>query len=176
MIAASSYMIVFRIVHILAGVLWVGGLGLFVLYLQPAAKSLGPAAGPFVMELVVKRKLPNYLLALGAFTIVAGGFLYWHDWQAAGSLGDWLDLTVGKVLTVGALAALVGWLMGLLLVKPTVQRMMRLAGQLASAGGPPSPEQAAELQGLQLRARQLSITVLALLVFSVLAMSTARYW
>ena len=176
MLATAVYMIVFRIVHILAGVLWVGGLGLFVLYLQPAAKALGPAAGPFLQELVAKRKLPNYLLGAGAFTIVAGGFLYWHDWQAAASLGDWLDLTVGKILTVGALAALIAWLMGLLLLKPPVQRMMRLGGQIAASGGPPSPEQGAELQSLQLKSRRLSIAVLALLVFSVLAMSTARYW
>lgn len=176
MVALSEYMIVFRIVHILAGVVWVGGLTMLVLYIQPSAKSLGPAGGPFVMELLARRKLPIFLLAAGAVTIVAGGFLYWRDWQAVGSLGDWVDTRFGLTLTVGAGAAVAGWLVGLFGVKPTVDRMLGLAKELASSGGPPPPERAAELQALQLRSRRLAIVVLALLVASVLLMSTARYW
>jgi hypothetical protein len=176
MVAASEYMIVFRMVHILAGVVWVGGLTLLVLYIQPSAKSLGPAAGPFVQELVARRRLPIFLLAAGAITIVSGGFVYWRDWQAVGSLGDWVDTRFGATLTVGAIIAVAGWLTGLLGVKPTMDRLMALASQLASAGGPPPPERAVELQALQLRARRLSIIVLVLLVISVLAMATARYW
>jgi len=175
-VALSEYMIVFRIVHILAGVVWVGGLTMLVLYIQPSAKSLGPAGGPFVMELLARRKLPIFLLAAGAVTIVAGGFLYWRDWQAVGSLGDWVDTRFGLTLTVGAGAAVAGWLVGLFGVKPTVDRMLGLAKELASSGGPPPPERAAELQALQLRSRRLAIVVLALLVASVLLMSTARYW
>lgn len=156
--------------------MWVGGLTLLVLYIQPSAKSLGPSAGPFVMELLARRKLPIFLLAAGAVTIVAGSFLYWRDWQAVGSLGDWVDTRFGATLTVGAGAAVAGWLVGLLGVKPTVDRMLGLAMQLASAGGPPPPERAAELQALQVRARQLAVVVLVLLVVSVLAMAIARYW
>ncbi len=35
MIAADTFMVVFRIVHIVAGVFWVGSVFLFVVYLQP---------------------------------------------------------------------------------------------------------------------------------------------
>lgn len=175
MVALSEYMIVFRMVHILAGVVWLGGLTLLVLYIQPSAKTLGPAGGPFVMELLARRKLPIFLLSAGAVTIVAGGFLYWRDWQAVGSLGDWLDTRVGLTLTIGAGAALAGWLMGLLGVKPTVDRMLGLAKQLAASGGPPPPERAAELQALQLRSRRLAIVVLVLVATGALAMSIARY-
>jgi uncharacterized membrane protein len=175
-VALSEYMILFRIVHILAGVVWVGGLTMLVLYIQPSAKSLGPAGGPFVMELLARRKLPIFLLSAGAVTIVAGGFLYWRDWQAVGSLGDWLDTRFGTTLTIGAGAALAGWLIGLLGVKPTVDRMLGLAKELASSGGPPPPERAAELQALQLRSRRLAILVLVLVATGALAMSIARYW
>ena len=175
MVALSGYMIVFRIVHILAGVVWVGGVTVLVLYIQPSAKSLGPAGGPFVMELLDRRKLPIFLLGAGAVTIVGGGFLYWRDWHAAGSLSDWLNLRFGATLTIGAVAALAAWLIGLLGVKPTVERMLGLAKQLAAAGGPPPPERAAELQALQLRSRRLAIVVLVLVVIGALAMSIARY-
>jgi uncharacterized membrane protein len=176
MVAASAYMIVFRAFHILFGVAWVGGLALLVLYLQPGARAIGPAAGPFMQELVTKRKLPNFLLGMGAVTIVAGGFVYWHDSNAFGSLGDFLGTHFGAVLTVGAVLALVGWVIGLVGVKPATVQTMALAGRLASAGGPPSPEDAARLHALQLRARRLSVLVLSILVVAVLAMATARYW
>jgi uncharacterized membrane protein len=176
MVAASVYMIVFRAFHILAGVAWVGGLTLLALYLQPSAKAIGPAAGPFMRELVMKRRLPNYLLGMGAVTIVAGGFVYWHDWDAFGSLGDFVGTAFGTALTVGALVAVVAWVIGLVAVKPATMRAMALAGQLASAGAPPTPEQMAEVQAAQRRARRLTILVLVLLVIAVLAMATARYW
>jgi uncharacterized membrane protein len=176
MIATSAYMIVFRIIHILAGVVWVGGLFLLVAYIQPSSKSLGPAAGPFVQELMARRKLPIFLLSAGAVTIGAGVFLYWRDWQAVGSFGDWVATDYGAVLTIGALAAVAGFLVGALGVKPTMDRMLPLAAQLASGEAPPPPERVAEVQALQLRARKLAITVLALLVLATLAMATARYW
>jgi uncharacterized membrane protein len=176
MIAASVYMIVFRAFHILAGAIWVGSLTLLVLYLQPTAKAIGPAAGPFMQELIAKRRLPNFVLGMGAITLVAGGFVYWHDVDAFGGLSDFTDTNFGGVLTLGALLAIVGWLIGLMGVKPATDRAMAFAGKLAAAGAPPSPEDAAQLQGMQRRARRLAITVLVLLVIAILAMATARYW
>jgi len=55
MVATSAYMIVFRTLHILAGVVWVGSFTLLVIYLQPSARTLDPAAGPFIQELVGRR-------------------------------------------------------------------------------------------------------------------------
>lgn len=176
MLAASTFMIAFRIIHILAGVVWVGGVVLLVLYIQPSAKSLGPAASPFVLEMLGRRRLPTFLLTAGGVTIAAGLFLYWRDWQLAGSLGDWVTSTYGAVLTAGALAAIAAFLVGLFGVKPTVDRLLPLAARLAAAEGPPPPDGLAEVQALQARARRLAIIVLVLLVASVLAMATARYW
>ncbi|MGE5461065.1 MAG: hypothetical protein ACM3WR_10640, partial [Solirubrobacterales bacterium] len=68
MIATSAYMIVFRILHIGAGVAWGGSVFLFVVLIQPSAAAIGPAAGPFVMELLAKRKLVSWLLSLAGTT------------------------------------------------------------------------------------------------------------
>ena len=176
MLAASAYMIVFRLIHIIAGSIWVGALALLVLFIQPAGKSLGPQAGPFVMELMRRRRLPVFILSVGAVTIVAGGFLYWRDWQAVGSLGDWVSTSYGFVLTIGAGAALIAWFIGLLRVKPTMDRTLAMAAAMAEGPQPPPPERQAEAQALQLQARRLSIAVFVLLLFAVLAMATARYW
>jgi uncharacterized membrane protein len=176
MLAASAYMIVFRIVHIVVGVVWVGGLALLVLFIQPSARSLGPAGGPFVQELLARRRLPTYLLSAGGITIAAGLFLYWRDWRATGSLSDWVSSRYGLVLTIGSFSSLVGFFIGLLGVKPTTDRLLSLAASLAAVPPPPPPERAAELQALQLRARRLATTVLVFLVLAVVAMATARYW
>jgi uncharacterized membrane protein len=176
MLAVTPYMLVFRIIHIVLGVTWVGGLALVVLFIQPSARSLGPAGDAFVRELLVKRRLGDFLLAAGGATIAAGLFLYWHDLHAAGSLGDWLSLRFGLALTIGATAALTGWLVALLVVRPTLNRVFSLAASLAAGDQPPPPERVAEMQILQLRVRRLTITVFGFLLVTVLAMATARYW
>jgi hypothetical protein len=173
MVAESAYMIVFRLIHIISGVIWVGSVFLVVWYIQPGARALGPPAAPFMVELLGKRRLAAFLLWAGGTTIGAGLFLYWRDWQLAGSLGDWVGSTYGAVLTVGSVLALAAFLLGLLALKPTLDRIV---ARLSSGEGPPSPEGMAELQALQARARRLSVTALALLLVAVAAMATARYW
>lgn len=176
MVALSTFMLVFRTIHILGGVIWVGGVSLVVMFIQPSASAIGPAAGPFVQELLGKRKLPVRLLGVGAITIVAGLLVYWHDWQASGSLGDWVGSRFGAVLTVGAGLAIVAWLIGLLAIKPAIARALALGAEIASAGSPPPPEKLAEAQRLQARSRSLAQLILVLLVLAVLAMASARYW
>jgi uncharacterized membrane protein len=59
MIAAEPFMIVFRFLHILAGVLWVGSAFQFVLFIGPSANEVGPSAGPLLTAAVKKRKSPR---------------------------------------------------------------------------------------------------------------------
>ena len=172
MLATSLYMIVFRIVHILAGVAWGGSAVLFVLFVQPSAAAIGPAAAPFMGELLGKRRVVNALLGMGAVTIVGGLFLYWHDWHLYGSFGDWVGSRFGVVLTIGAIAAIAAWLIGLLGSRPRVERVMMLNRKAAEAGTPPPPE----VGVLQAQLKMFARASLALIVVSVLAMSTARYW
>ena len=59
---ATIFMLVFRVLHIAAGVAWAGSVFLFVVLIQPSAAAIGPAAGPFMMELLGRRKLVSWLL------------------------------------------------------------------------------------------------------------------
>ena len=129
-----------------------------------------------MQELLGRRKLVNAILWIAASTIVGGLFLYWHYWQAFGSLGDWLGTRLGLGLTIGALSAIVAFLIGLLGTKPGVGRLMALARQAAEAGGNPPPEVALEIPKLQARLRVLARTNLAFVAIATLAMATARYW
>jgi uncharacterized membrane protein len=176
MLVASGYMLVFRTIHILAGIFWVGAVAMFALFISPAAAEVGPTAGPLVANLVGKRRVVRVIAASGAVTIVAGGFVYWRDWDAYGSLGHFLDTSFGISLTAGALLAIVAFAIGVSVVLPGVEGAVRLGGRIASADGPPATELIERMKTLQLRNRRASRTVLALLVLAATAMATARSW
>lgn len=176
MVATSTFMIVFRILHIAAGVAWAGSVFLFVVLIQPSAAAIGPAAGPFMMELLGKRKLVSWLLSLAGSTIVAGLFLYWKDWHDYAGLGDFVSSRYGFALTLGAAAAIGAFLIGLFGTRPNVARLLALAARAATSEGGPPPEVAQEIPKVQARLKVLARTALALIVVAVLAMATARYW
>jgi len=175
MLATSTFMIVFRILHIAAGVAWGGSVFLFVVLIQPSAAAIGPAAGPFMMELLGKRKLVSWLLSLAGTTVVAGVFLYWRDMHNIG-LGDFVSSRFGFALSLGAVAAIAAFLIGLFGTRPNVARLLALAGRAAASEGGPPPDVAQEIAKVQNRLKVLARVALALIAVAVLAMATARYW
>jgi hypothetical protein len=175
-IASSIYMLVFRIVHIAAAVAWGGSVFFLVAFVQPSAASVGPAAGPFIGELLGRRKVVDAMLRLGEVTVLGGLFLYWHDAQVYGGLANFVGSAFGLAITVGAVSAIAALLVGQLGTKPVTGRLVDVGRQVAEAGGPPHPDIAAELSKLQVRGRKLARTNLALIAIAVFAMATARYW
>lgn len=175
MVAISVYMLVFRLVHIAAGVAWVGSLFLFVVFVQPSAAAIAPAGAPFMAELLGRRRLVDRIIAMGGLTVAGGLFLYWHDWQAYGSLADFAGSAFGTAITVGAIASLAALAIGVFATRPNVMRLLAIGRRAVEAGGP-TPEQAAEMGGIQARLKVYARTSLALLAVAVFAMATARTW
>ncbi len=167
--------LVFRAIHIGAGVAWAGSMFLFVRLIQPSAASIGPAAAPFMMELLGRRKLVSWLLSLGGTTILGGLVLYWRDANGFDGLAAFAQSRFGIVLTIGALCAIAAFLIGLFGTRPAVRRLLDLSSQAAAAGGP-SPTIAQEIGSVQARLKSLAQLGFALIVIAVLAMATARYW
>ncbi|MDH5312659.1 MAG: hypothetical protein OEW66_02300 [Actinomycetota bacterium] len=175
MIASDPYMVAFRIVHILAGVGWVGSVFLFVVYVQPSAAAIAPAGAPLMAELLGRRRLVDGILTMAVISVVGGAFLYWRDWQDFGSFGDWISSSFGSALTLGAVASLVTLFIGVFVTRPNVMRLLALGRQVAESGGPPTPELAAEIESVQVRLRVFARLSLGLLVLAVAAMASARY-
>jgi hypothetical protein len=175
-LATSIYMVVFRVIHVVLGIAWGGTVFLLVFFLQPTAKAVGPAAGPFMRELLGTRRLVDWILRIAGATVVAGGFLYWHDMQEFGGLGDFLGSAFGLTLTVGAISALVALGIGAAATKPTLKRQLAVGGQIAQAGDQPPPELVQELAALQAKGRTLAKLNLTFVTIAAFAMSTARYW
>lgn len=175
MLATSAYLIVFRILHVVAGVAWGGAVFLFVVFVQPSAAALGPGrrplhAAPWTAEareqdpgargVHHRRRDVPVLAQLAA------------DWKPGRLGGD----RFGLGLTIGSVAAIVAFLIGLLGTKPGVDRLMALLPQAAAAGGAPPPQLVQEIQRTQARLRVLARTTLAFVTAAVLTMATARYW
>ena len=176
MIATDWTVLLFRLIHITAGVWWAGSVFLFVVFVQPSARAIAPAGAPFMMELIGKRKLPRRLLEFAGVTIVAGLVLYWIDWHDAASLADFAKHGRGLGITLGALSAITAFLIGLFATRPTADAFMSLAGEVAASGAPPSPEVGQRMQQLQAKLTTLAKVNLAFVTVAVICMGTARYW
>lgn len=163
--------IVLRVIHIGAGVFWVGSAAFLLVFVEPTMHELGPQGGPFMTHMIEKRKLPVIISISAVITIAAGIWLYWRDTN--GFDLDIITTSVGIGFTVGALAAIAAFVIGVGVVRPMVVRMGAMAG--AMAGGQPSPQQMEEMGTLQRKLRNLSIFNMGLLAVAVIAMSAASY-
>jgi len=168
-----AIMIVLRLVHILAGLFWVGGMVTLTAFLVPAVRASGPAAGKVMIELMLKRKLRVWLTSAMGLTVLSGILMMWrldvvthHAWIRTGS---------GKTLMFGALAALIAGIAGGAVAGPANQRLATIGASVGTAGGAPTSEQQAEMARLQKRAGLgMRLTVIFVLVAAG-AMAVARY-
>jgi len=179
MIGADWFYIVFRIFHIGAGIAWVGSVYFFVVFVQPTSAAIGPAAAPFMTELLGARRVVDRILVLATVTILAGLVLYLRDMDLAGGFGDWIGTARGVVFTIGGGAAILAVGVVIFGTRPGVERLLavgRQVGQATQQGGAPPPELATEVAVLQGKLRGYARAGLGLLVVAVVAMATARYW
>jgi len=174
MLATDTSMVLLRIVHIVTGVIWVGSLFVVVVFVQPSAATLGPAGAPFMSELR-RRRFVDVVFIDAVFTVVAGSFLYWHDWHTYPSFGDWITSNFGAALTVGALLAISGLGVAASVTRPTIVRLVSLGTQVAGSGETPSPELAARIGALQRRLVVAERASFSLVLLAVVAMASARY-
>jgi uncharacterized membrane protein len=173
-LAADAPMVLLRIVHIATGVIWVGSLFVVVFFVQPSAATLGPAGMPFMSELR-RRRFVDVVFIDAVFTVLAGAFLYWHDWHLFPTFDDWIGSNFGKALTVGALLAISGLAVAGSVTRPTIARLVTIGKRVAESGGPPSPEAAARIGALQHRLVVAERASFSLVLLAVVFMSSARY-
>ncbi|HEX2089971.1 MAG TPA: hypothetical protein VHI54_08630 [Actinomycetota bacterium] len=169
----DAYMITFRIIHVVSAILWVGSGVFFVAFVGPTLQAFGPEGGKFFAHLVRQRKAVVWFVTVSTLTVVAGGFLYW---RTSGGLDiNWMQTGIGIGFTVGAIAGITAWLLVLLVLTPTVKRLVGLGGQIAGGGGPPSQELMMMLQATQSRQKRVSYIITTLILIAAAAMATARY-
>jgi hypothetical protein len=166
-------MIVLRLFHIFSGVLWVGGVALLSWFIIPAVEGTGPAGGGVMKFLLVKTKFGPYFPALAGFTVLSGILMYW--WDGSRSTGTFYSSPMGVTLSIGGLSGIVAMIFGGAVVGRASAGMARIFRAVDAQGGPPTPEQTAELMALRAKVSWAARIVLPLLLIAVIAMAIARY-
>ncbi len=167
----NVYMIILRLIHIFSGIFWVGTAFFFVLFFEPTLKASGPAGGTVMGRLTLTR-FP-IVMALSSILVVATGFLlYWTD--SGGLKINWISTAPGVTMTIGSVAGILAFLLGLIVQMPASARMAALQKEIQAAGGPPTPSQMAEMHVLTEKISNASRWGAVLMVIAVFGMAMAR--
>lgn len=152
-----------RFVHIIAAAGWFGALLLLVGRIGPAIKAAGPAAGPFVVEVVRRGGIGTIIGPLGIFTVLAGLYMY--------IAGDFhkhpMSTGADMLLSLGALTGIIALGLGLAIAVPNEMKMKKIVAELQ---GPPTPEQGGQLRELGMKNAKLSGSIALLVSITILAM------
>jgi len=157
-----------RIIHIVAGVFWVGGTLVMTFFIGPTIGATGESGQKFVVHLMNNLKFSNRMAAAAGLTILAGIFLYSLDARAGAS---WLKSSFAIGLGIGAAFALIGFVFGILIGRTT--RAMANLG--AKFQGKPTPDQLNQLQAIQRQQAIYSNISVATLLLAVIFMAISRY-
>jgi len=168
----SLLIAILRIIHIFAGVLWVGSAFFNLLFVQPSVRATGAEGQKLNQYLVQKTRLTTYVYAMATLNMLAGLALYYI---LSGFRPSFFQSGYGLVLTIGGVAGVISWVMVVFLVRGIFNRMGALGRVIQSQGGPPTPEQASELKALGARLSSLGNYGLVLMAIAVVSMSVARY-
>ena len=161
-----------RVLHILSGAFWYGAVVFNARFLMPSLSAVGPAAGP-VMAQLNQRRMSMALMGAAIVNVVSGIWLMFV--MSGGAMGPYMRSSMGRTFAYGGGLAIVAMIIGMAMAPPAVRRLGQIAAAAAKRGGPPTPEEAAEIERLQGRLRMATVVTAILLTLAVSAMAVARY-
>lgn len=154
-----------RIIHIVAGVIWVGGTLIMTFFVGPTVGATGEAGQKFVAHLMNNLKFSNRMAAASGLTILAGFILYFRGGAAL------FESRFGIGLGIGAVFALIGFVSGMMIGR-TIKAMSQLGAEMQ---GKPSPDQLRQMQALQKRQMTVSMISTISVLLATVFMAIARY-
>ena len=162
-----------RVAHIGSAMVWFGGAIVGGFFLAPTARALGGSAQPFMDHLMRRRRMGILFPIVGALTILAGVLLYWRD--SGGLEGSWIRSPIGLAYSVGGAAAIASFVLGFVLVAPSVGLQTAVHRELAASGGTPTDDQLARLGKADRLMRLATRVDLPLILLAGLTMAVGRY-
>jgi len=169
----NAFVILLRLIHIVLGVLWVGGAAMLTWFILPTVGISGPGGSQFMQVLIGRTKLLRYMPSLGGLTVLAGFALFWRDMSVSGE--SFAQSRAGMAFSIGGLAALIGLIVGGIMMARPAKALGAIGAAVAQSGGSPSPDQAQRIAALQARMKTGSIVTVTLLLIATVAMAVARY-
>jgi uncharacterized membrane protein len=157
-----------RIVHIVGGVIWVGGTLTMTFFIGPTIAATAEAGQKFVEHLMNNLKFSNRMSAAAGSTVLAGIILYGLD-ARAGAAWQRSGFAIG--LSIGAGFAIIGFIFGILIGR-TTKAMAQLGAQFQ---GKPTNEQMAQMQSIRKQQSTYSNISAIALILAVIFMASARF-
>lgn len=168
----TAELLILRLIHVVGGVVWVGGATYIAFALAPAIGAAGPAGAP-VMANVARTKLFIWLPTIAVLTMLAGVRLMQLTSHSMSSA--YFASGPGQGYSAGAVCGLIGFCVEMLIARPS----MRKAGMLmASKATAPESSHAgidAQVATLRVRGAQAGVVSSVLLLLATAAMAVARY-
>lgn len=168
------YLIVLRFAHVIASVCWAGGALIFFWFVEPTARALAPTGMQFVQHLINKRRYNVFMGISSTLTVLSGVLLLWQ--VTGGRLLDYAQTGPGLGFMFGSMVGIGVYFVGMFGIKPRAENLGRIGTAIQAAGGPPTPEQAAQLQKLDREMSSLSRIDFWLVALAMALMATARYF
>ncbi|MEP6550404.1 MAG: hypothetical protein ABJB95_04435 [Gemmatimonadales bacterium] len=166
-------LLVLRLVHILSAILWLGS-GLFTTFFLIPALAGSPAVVGQVMAGLQRRRLFAVLPTVALLTILTGLRLLWID--SAGFTSGYFDTGTGKTFANAGLAAIISFLLSVLVARPSAVRAGVISASLAASPAAPERERLqAELERVRRRATVSSMLGVGLGILAASGMAIARY-
>ena len=166
-------LVILRFLHIVLGAYWAGVMIFTALYLEPSVRAAGPAGGQVMGQLVARGHL-TVMPIVALITILTGVDLLRR--VSGGFDPAWTASPMGIALTIGAISAIVAFVIGVFVMRPATLRVMALTQ--AAMQAPEGPARDAQLAAVAPLRRRVTLTmrwVAVLLGIAVTTMAVARY-
>ncbi|MBK6423449.1 MAG: hypothetical protein IPJ95_05930 [Gemmatimonadetes bacterium] len=161
-----------RLLHVLAGVYWVGSALFLALEVGPSLAATGAAGGTVLLEL--RRRRYHHGLLYAALVVIASGLgLLWI--VSGGMRAAWLASPPGVALLTGAVASVAAVAIALTRIWPAGDRMAALIELIGLARRPPTAEEQATLGRYGAEMGRWSAASTGCLLVAAAAMGVARY-
>jgi uncharacterized membrane protein len=166
----NYYLLFLRILHIGAGVFWVGSTLLLTFVINPALKETGESGQKFVDYLIKHKRFGTESAGAGLMAGIAGILLYWRDSQ--GLTSAWVQSSVGIGFSVGAGLALIAFIFGIL-TDQKLKAMLQLREKFQDTA---TDDQISQLQLLGKQQTTYLYICAATLTLALWVMASARYF
>ncbi len=164
----NEEVVIIRLLHILPGVVWLGGALFATLIMEPQLRAQEPAVAAPEMAAVGKMMGPVFSI-LGLITILSGFALITrtpgHGYDQLFSDG-W-----GWMIGIGIISTFIGFALG----HGSMFAGIKISKIAAGIQGRPTPEQMAEIGQLSARIRLLSRSATVMAFIAVGVMASARW-
>lgn len=160
-----SFWFYVKLLHIFAGVFWMGAAFITIFFVLPAVRAAGPGGGAVMKQLTNEQKLPIAINLAAALTTLCGILLYWR--LTGGFTPVFSSALPWMGLMIGSLSGILAFLWGFFVQSRNAKRLGMLT---AGIQGPPTPEQATAMATLQRKLHIGGIVGVILLVISLTGM------